>query len=226
MTQQSSLQNTDNNVGSNPFAPPTQTLPPDVTQNAQAAQQAVQVEETSEQLLGGLAGIIGLGVIFVFTQVYSMSLGIKYGHLDRARVKSAYKNGTMGYSSYEDYQRHVLEPRVRRTERRLQQLKNGLYHDSQVPPSTISFAHWLNLKTQMELERAHGAAPRRVAASPGFDAQAVAAEVMAIADPAQRRAWLRQVVAGLTPPQSAQLQREIQSIKDRQVQETSWIDEI
>jgi len=226
VTQQSALQAQPGAaLGSNPFAAPS-SLPPDVAQNAQDAQQQVQVEESSEQLLGGVAGIAGLGVIFVFTQIYAMTLGIRYGHLERARIKSAYRNGTMGYSSYEDYKRHVLDPRVRRTERRLQQLKNGLFSDSQTPPSTLTFSHWL--ATKMQAERAAlpaaGPEPAALALPPRFSAPAIAARIMNIADTSERRAELRRVIATLDEAQRTELQIAIERI--RQSAAPSWVDEV
>ncbi len=230
VTQQSALQaQPDDAAGGNPFASPA-GLPPDVAQNAQSAQQQVQVEEASEQLLGGVAGIVGLGVIFVFTQVYAMTLGIRYGHLERARIKSAYRNGTMGYSSYEDYKRHVLDPRVRRTERRLQQLKNGLFNDSQTPPSTLTFGHWLEMKMQAESAalRATDPAPRAAAlALPAeFSAASVAVRIMDIADTAARRAELRRVIVTLDDARRAQLQAAIERIRTGRAAAPSWVDEV
>jgi hypothetical protein len=233
VTQQSALQaQPDAALGSNPFAsagPPEASLPPDVAQSAQDAQNQVQVEEASEQLLGGVAGIIGLGVIFVFTQIYAMTLGIRYGHLERARVQSAYRNGTMGYSSYEDYKRHVLDPRVRRTERRLQQLKNGLFNDSQTPPSTLTFSHWLSVKMQMESAalRAVGSAPGpALALPPEFSAATIAARIMNIADAGTRRVELRCVIATLDDAQCADLQKAIERIRESRAAAPSWVDEV
>ncbi len=222
VTQQSALQSRPD-AGSNPFA----ALPPDVAQNAQDAQGQVQVEEASEQLLGGVAGIVGLGVIFVFTQIYAMTLGIRYGHIERARVKSAYRNGTMGFSSYEDYKRHVLDPRVRRTERRLQQLKNGLFNDSQTPPTTLTFSHWLDTKMQAEsaaLRASDPGGPAPLALPPEFSAPAIAARIMNIADTASRRAELRRVIATLDEAQRAQLQSAIERIQQNAA--PSWVDEV
>ena len=235
VTQQSALQaQAGAQAGSNPFAAPATssatptTLPPDVAQNAADTQAQVQVEETSEQLLGGVAGIVGLGVIFVFTQVYAMTLGIRYGHLERARVKAAYKNGTMGYSSYEDYKRHVLDPRVRRTERRLQQLKNGLYRDSQTPPSNLTFSHWLDVKMQTESAALRATDPgARVAVSeaPKFSAAVLANRIMDIDDATARRAELRRVITTLNEAEIAELQDAIVSIRQNRTSH-SWVDEI
>jgi hypothetical protein len=223
VTQQSALQaQTDAVQGSNPFAAPG-ALPPEVEQNAQDAQAQVQVQEATEQLLGGVAGIVGLGVIFVFTQIYAMTLGIRYGHLERARIKAAYKNGTMGYSSYEDYKRHVLDPRVRRTERRLQQLKNGLFRDSQTPPSTLTFGHWLATKMHAESAALRGHDPGMGQAA--FSAAAVAERIMGIADTAARRGELRRVVAGLDASQAAALQAAIENIRQSRAA-PSWVDEV
>ncbi len=223
VTQQSALQaQPDSSAGSNPFA---QNLPPDVAQNAQDAQAQVQMEENAEQLLGGVAGIVGLGVIFVFTQVFAMTLGIRYGHLERARVKAAYKNGTMGYSSYEDYKRHVLDPRVRRTERRLQQLKNGLYNDSQTPPSSLTFSHWLSVKMAAESTALRATDPAPRVAPQGFSAAAVAARIMNIGDTDSRRAELRRVIATLSESEQAALQAAI--AQHRQIRPApSWVDEV
>lgn len=233
VTQQSALQaQAGAQAGSNPFASPAAaptTLPPDVAQNAQDTQAQVQVEETSEQLLGGVAGIVGLGVIFVFTQIYAMTLGIRYGHLERARVKAAYKNGTMGYSSYEDYKRHVLDPRVRRTERRLQQLKNGLFRDSQTPPSTLTFGHWLEVKMQTESAalRATDPGPRAFPSDnpENFSASVLAVRIMNIADATSRRAELRRVIATLNEHEIAELQAAIENIRQSRTSH-SWVDEI
>ncbi len=240
VTQQTALQAQpeDTALGSNPFAAPASlaaassaaaSLPPDVAQNVQDSQSQVQVEEASEQLLGGVAGIVGLGVIFVFTQIYAMTLGIRYGHLERGRIKSAYRNGTMGYSSYEDYKRHVLDPRVRRTERRLQQLKNGLFNDSQTPPSTLTFSHWLSMKMQAESAalRAADPAPRAATlASPAeFSAPAIAARIMSIADTGTRRAELRRMIATLDESQREKLQVAVERIQQSRAA-PSWVDEV
>lgn len=227
VTQQASLQTSPaaSTIGTNPFATQS-TLPPDVAQNAQQAQAQVQVEENAEQLTGGVAGIIGLAAIFVFTQIYAMTLGIRYGHIERARVKSAYRNGTLGFSSYDDYKRHILDPRVRRTERRLQQLKNGLYNDSQQTPSSLTFSHWLDQK--MQNESAHMRAEPAPALLPpaAFDAPSQAAEILAIEDQTARRAELRRVVATLDDTSRNQLQTEIARIKQQRQAELSWIDEV
>ncbi len=216
VTQQSALQaQTDAMQGSNPFATPG-ALPPDVEQNAQDAQAQVQVEEATEQLLGGVAGIVGLGVIFVFTQIYAMTLGIRYGHLERARIKAAYKNGTMGYSSYEDYKRHVLDPRV-------QQLKNGLFRDSQMPPSTLTFGHWLATKMQAESAALRGNDPGMGQAA--FSAAAVAERIMGIADTPTRRGELRRVLSSLDASQAAALQAAIENIRQSRAA-PSWVDEV
>jgi hypothetical protein len=222
VTQQSALQTQpDSTQGSNPFA----SLPPDVAQNAQDAQAQVQVQEEAEQLTGGVAGIIGLGVIFVFTQIYAMTLGIRYGHLERARIKSAYRNGTMGYSSYEDYKRHVLDPRVRRTERRLQQLKNGLFRDSQTPPSSLTFSHWLTVKMEQESGALRATDPTARQAVPMFSATEIAANIMNIADTELRRAELRRVVATLDGANQAALRAEIARLQESRAA-TSWVDEV
>jgi hypothetical protein len=231
VTQQSALQTqtTDSAYGSNPFAAPA-ALPPDVAQNAQSAQQQVQVEEAAEQLTGGVAGIIGLGVIFVFTQIYAMTLGIRYGHLERARIKSAYKNGTMGYSSYEDYKRHVLDPRVRRTERRLQQLKNGLYNDSQVTPSSLTFNHWLTMKMAAESAAMRAtdptARPAPLALPQKFSANDIAVRIMNIADTASRREELRRVIAKLDEAERAEVRAAIERIRESRAAAPSWVDEV
>lgn len=223
VTQQTALQNQAPEAGSNPFAG-TGNLPPDVAQNAQAAQNQVQVEEASEQLEGGVAGIAGLGVIFVFTQIYAMTLGVRYGHLERGRVKSAYRNGTMGYSSYEDYRRHVLDPRVRRTERRLQQLRNGLFHDTQTPPSTLTFEHWLAVRMAAESAALPGG-PAPGALPPVFSAEAEAMRVMAMADTAARRAEMRRVLAGLDEAQAAAFQEAVMRLR-RPKPVDDWVDEV
>ncbi len=203
-------------TGSNPFASAT-PLPPDVAQNAAAAQKTVQAEESYEQLLGGTAGIIGLGVIFLFTQVYSTSLGIQWGHIKRRRVESAFRRGTLGFSSYEDYRRHLLDPRIRRTERRLQQLRSGLFTDSQMAPPTFSFLSWMEARLGQPL-----AGP----AAAQFDAARDAAAIMAIVDADARRARLRELVATLSADELAALQTAIQTIKARQETTPSWIDEV
>ncbi len=215
-------------AGGNPFAAAAPgPLPPDVAQNAQDAQNTVQAEENYEQILGGTAGIIGLGVIFLFTQVYSTSIGIQWGHIQRQRVQAAFRRGTLGFSSYEDYRRHLLDPRIRRTERRLQQLRGGLFRDSHVAQPTFTFSSWMDAK----LARQGGQAPTTAASlslpagvTP-FDADAEAAAMLGIQDTAARRATLRQRVATLNAAQSAQLQAAIQALKARQDAETSWIDE-
>jgi hypothetical protein len=221
VTQQTALQTPP--AGANPFAAPG-ALPPDVAANAQSAARNVQVEEASEQLLGGAAGIVGLGVIFVFTQIYAMTLGIRYGHLERARIKSAYRNGTAGYSSYEDYKRHVLDPRVRRTERRLQQLKNGLFNDSQTAPSALTFGRWLEVKMQAESAALQAGDPGpRIA--PVFVASVVAARIMGIADADTRRAELRREIEGLDDRQQSELQAAIARIRQTRAS-ASWVDEV
>ena len=230
VTQQTALSGNPDAAGAatgsngNPFAAaPGGNLPPDVTQNAADAQKTVQAEENYEQILGGTAGIIGLGVIFLFTQVYSTSLGIQWGHIKRRRVEAAFQRGTLGYSSYEDYKRHLLDPRLRRTERRLQQLRSGLFGDSHTAPSTFTFASWMEAKRLRE-EAPAGAA---VAAQPllGFDATEQATMILDIADPALRRARLRQIVGELAPAEAGQLQAAIKTIKAERA-EASWIDDV
>jgi hypothetical protein len=163
-------------------------------------------------------------VIFVFTQIYAMTLGIRYGHLERARIKSAYRNGTAGYSSYEDYKRHVLDPRVRRTERRLQQLKNGLFNDSQTAPSALTFGRWLEVKMQAESAALQAADPGpRIA--PVFVASVVAARIMGIADADTRRAELRREIEGLDDRQQSELQAAIARIRQTRAS-ASWVDEV
>jgi hypothetical protein len=207
----------------NPFATIASPLPPDVTQDAQAAQSRVQAEENYEQILGGTAGIIGLGVIFLFTQVYSTSLGIQWGHIKRRRVEAAYMRGTLGFSSYDDYKRHQLDPRIRRSERRLQQLRSGLFGDSHLAPSTFTFRSWMDAKLALEAE--HLSFPSRVIVMAGFNAEREAEAVIAIADPEARRSQLRQKIAGLAPVQVQQLQNAIAELKRRQARD-AWIDDV
>ncbi len=208
----------------NPFAAVTNpALPPDVTQDADAAQSRVQAEENYEQILGGTAGIIGLGVIFLFTQVYSTSLGIQWGHIKRRRVEAAFQKGTLGFSSYEDYRRHQLDPRIRRAERRLQQLRSGLFGDSHLAPSTFTFRSWMDAKLGFEAGSDLVAAPRFAQAP--FDAEREAAAVMAMTDPQARRAHLRQRIATLSPAQVQQLQTAIAEQKRRQ-EDDAWINEV
>ncbi len=208
----------------NPFASPTNpALPPDVTADADAAQARVQAEENYEQILGGTAGIIGLGVIFLFTQVYSTSLGIQWGHIKRRRVEAAFQKGTLGFSSFEDYRRHQLDPRIRRAERRLQQLRSGLFGDSHLAPSSFTFRGWMDAKLGLEAG-SEMIVPPAPAAAP-FDAQGEAAAVMAIADPQARRAHLRQRIGSLSAAQVHQLQNAIAEQKRRQA-EDAWINEV
>lgn len=214
--------------GGNPFAIADQApLPPDVARNAQDAQKTVQAEENYEQILGGTAGIIGLGVIFLFTQVYSTSLGIQWGHIKRQRVEAAFRRGTLGFSSYEDYRRHLLDPRIRRTERRLQQLRSGLFGDSHRSPSTFSFGSWMEAKlAQGDTSMRTTAAPAAPVPHSGFNAAREAEVILAIADPALRRTQLRQRVATLSAAQSEQLQAAIVAAKARQEERDSWIDDV
>ncbi len=228
VTQQSALagNTATGSATGNPFATitPDNTLPPDVTQNAQDAQARVQAEENYEQILGGTAGIIGLGVIFLFTQVYSTSLGIQWGHIKRRRVEAAFQKGTQGFSSYEDYRRHQLDPRIRRSERRLQQLRSGLFGDSHRAPSTFTFKTWMDLKLAQEA----GQPAAGTIKDPGpatFNLRQEAADILAIADPETRRTRLRQRVALLSPSQVEELQRAIMEQK-RQAEDNAWIDEV
>jgi hypothetical protein len=208
----------------NPFAAVTNpALPPDVTQDANAAQARVQAEENYEQILGGTAGIIGLGVIFLFTQVYSTSLGIQWGHIKRRRVEAAFEKGTLGFSSYEDYRRHQLDPRIRRAERRLQQLRSGLFGDSHLAPSTFTFRSWMDAKLGHEAGSEQMTPPAPAATL--FDAGREAAAVMAMTDPEARRAHLRQRIGSLSPAQVQQLQTAIAEAKRRQA-EDAWINEV
>ena len=226
VTQQSAL--TGNGApadNGNPFATtPSNTLPPDVTQNAQDAQSRVQTEENYEQILGGTAGIIGLGVIFLFTQVYSTSLGIQWGHIKRRRVESAFQKGTQGYSSYEDYKRHQLDPRIRRSERRLQQLRSGLFGDSHLAPPTFTFQSWMDMKLAQEAGQSPPV-PEAPTASL-FNPEQEAAEILAIPDPERRRAMLRQRVTGLPPAQVEALQHAITELKSRPAEDHAWINDV
>ncbi len=229
VTQQSALAgpNASGQANGNPFATiaPENTMPPDVAQNAQDAQSRVQAEENYEQILGGTAGIIGLGVIFLFTQVYSTSLGIQWGHIKRRRVESAFQKGTQGFSSYDDYRHHQLDPRIRRSERRLQQLRTGLFGDSHLAPSTFSFQSWMDLK--LAQQSGHALPPLIPNnAEPVFDPAAQAAAIMAIHDPESRRAQLRQRIAALSPTQIEALQRAIAEIKSRQPEDNAWINDV
>ena len=202
-------------------------MPADVTQDANAAQARVQAEENYEQILGGTAGIIGLGMIFLFTQVYSTSLGIQWGHIKRRRVEAAFQKGTQGYSSYDDYRRHQLDPRIRRAERRLQQLRSGLFGDSHLSPSTFTFRSWMDAKLGLEAG-SEQIVPRHSAAvsNPApFDAQREATAVMAMTDPQARRAHLRQRIGTLSPAQVQQLQDAITELKNRQADD-AWINDV
>ncbi len=235
VTQQSALAGSSPGAiasNGNPFATisPANTLPPDVAQNAQDAQARVQAEENYEQILGGTAGIIGLGVIFLFTQVYSTSLGIQWGHIKRRRVEAAFQKGTQGFSSYDDYKRHQLDPRIRRSERRLQQLRSGLFGDSHLAPSTFSFQSWMELKLGREAAQEAGrqmplpAAPQTIAE--GCNPEQEAAEILAIVDPEMRRARLRQRIAALSPSQIEALQGAIAGLKARKAQDHAWINDV
>jgi hypothetical protein len=230
VTQQSALAgpNATGPGNGNPFATisPDNTLPPDVAQNAQDAQSRVQTEENYEQILGGTAGIIGLGVIFLFTQVYSTSLGIQWGHIKRRRVESAFQKGTQGFSSYDDYRRHQLDPRIRRSERRLQQLRSGLFGDSHLAPSTFTFQSWMNIKLAQEPGEATTPASIPEAAAPIFNPDQEAADILNIAEPERRRDLLRQRIAGLQPSQVEALQRAILALKTRQAEDNAWINDV
>jgi len=229
VTQQSALANggAGSSSSGNPFATinPNNTLPPDVTQNAQDAQARVQTEENYEQILGGTAGIIGLGVIFLFTQVYSTSLGIQWGHIKRRRVESAFQKGTQGFSSYDDYKRHQLDPRIRRSERRLAQLRSGLFGDSHLAPSTFTFRSWMEMKLAQEAGGTLSMHPP-VPAISLFDPEKEAAEIIAIADTELRRARLRQRVTTLSPREVEDLQRAITELKSRQTGDNAWINDV
>ena len=210
----------------NPFAAVTNpALPPDVTQDANDAQARVQAEENYEQILGGTAGIIGLGVIFLFTQVYSTSLGIQWGHIKRRRVEAAFQKGTLGFSSFEDYRRHQLDPRIRRAERRLQQLRSGLFGDSHLAPSTFTFRSWMDAKLGLEAGSEQIMPPAPAQAAAPFDAGREAAVVMAMTDPDARRAHLRQRIGSLSPAQVQQLQNAIAEQKRRQADD-AWINDV
>lgn len=221
VTQQSAMAADGTTANGNPFATPG-ALPPQAVQNGDAAAN-LQSQENFEQLLGGTAGIIGLGMIFVFTQVYCTSLGIQWGHIKRRRVETAYRNGTQGYASYEDYRRHQLAPRIRRTERRLQQLRGGLFSDSHLAAPTFSFRSWMDRKLELEAgQAARLPAPSRPLL---FDAQREAREVMEIADSELRRERLRLLVTGLSAAEIAALQSAIRELK-RQAEENAWINEV
>ena len=228
VTQQSALAGSSASTLGNPFATVTSqnTLPPDVTQNASDAQARVQAEENYEQILGGTAGIIGLGVIFLFTQVYSTSLGIQWGHIKRRRVEAAFQKGTQGFSSYEDYTHHQLDPRIRRSERRLQQLRSGLFGDSHLAPSTFTFQSWMNTKLALENGAATSTTPAPTTGSPMFNPEQEAAEILAVADTEQRRTLLRQRVAALLPSQVEALQRAIAELKSRHAKDNAWINDV
>lgn len=229
VTQQSALAGNNGAIGSpgNPFAATNldNTLPPDVEQNAQDAKARVQTEENYEQILGGAAGIIGLGVIFLFTQVYSTSLGIQWGHIKRRRVESAFQKGTQGFSSYDDYKRHQLDPRIRRSERRLAQLRSGLFGDSHLAPPTFTFRSWMEMKLAQEAQPGLSI-PAPGGASELFDPGSEAAEIMAIADTELRRAHLRQRVGALSSQQIEDLQRAIAELKARLPEDNAWINEV
>jgi hypothetical protein len=226
VTQQSALAGDQSSSGGNPFAATPSPLPPDVAQNAQSAQSTVQAEENYEQILGGTAGIIGLGVIFLFTQVYSTSIGIQWGHIKRQRVEAAFRRGTLGFSSYEDYRRHLLDPRIRRAERRLQQLRSGLFGDSHIAPSSFTFSTWMEAKLARQPGQGFAAITAVSQAVPHFDAEAEAAAILCIADDTERRAQLRTRVAALTADQAARLQAAIRALKVRREAAASWIDEV
>ncbi len=167
-------------------------------------------------------------MIFLFTQVYSTSLGIQWGHIKRRRVEAAFQKGTLGYSSYEDYRRHQLDPRIRRSERRLQQLRSGLFGDSHFAPSTFSFRSWMDAKLGLEAG-SEQIGPSRATPAPAqavpFDAGREAAAVLAMPDPEARRAHLRQRIGSLTPAQVQQLQNAIAEQKRRQADE-AWINDV
>ncbi len=227
VTQQSALAGYGTGNNGNPFATitPQNALPPDVTQNAGQAEARVQAEENFEQILGGTAGIIGLGVIFLFTQVYSTSLGIQWGHIKRRRVEAAFQKGTQGFSSYDDYKRHQLDPRIRRTERRLQQLRSGLFGDSHLAPSTFPFQDWMEMKLAHE-SRLGAAGPAAAPGLPKFNPEREAAKILAIADTERRRTALRHRVADLAPLEVEALQHAIAEVKRRQAEDNAWINDV
>jgi hypothetical protein len=252
LTEQSADQGSGSTAATNPFASAgngdTSSLPPDVEKSAQAASQRVHSEETGERLLRGIAGIAGLGVIFVFTQVFSTSIGLQFGHLRRNRVKAAFENGTMGFSSYDDYEKNELAPKIRRAEMRLQQLRKGLYHDSQRSSSSMTFSDWLDQKMRDDRSRADEhrnyvppvrSEPIRTEpsnqtfASPiKFDPHRLAMTILDIDDKEVRRSHL----AGLklSGSQMDQLKEAINAEKNKRATDaekartadTAWIDDI
>ncbi len=149
LSEQSALQvSPGGSGGGNPFANAGNSdasgLPAAVTENARSAQRQILADENGERLMRGLAGISGLGVIFVFTQIFSTYMGLRYGHLNAKRVVDAY-NLTGGYLDYPEYERHELTPKISVVEARLRTLRRKLYddHGRASGTSSITFRQWL-----------------------------------------------------------------------------------
>jgi hypothetical protein len=113
---------------------------------------------------------------------------------------------------------------VRRTERRLQQLKNGLFTDSQTPPSSLTFGHWLEVKMLAESAALRATDPVQRPLPAEFSAPAIAAQIMNIGDTETRRAELRRIIATLDEAQNAELREAIERL--RQNRAPSWVDEV
>lgn len=128
----------------NPYAAAPQfgSLPPTVSRSAQARARLVHDQERFDRFMSGVSGIFALGAIFIFTQLMSAGMGYMYGTLRAKRVLSALRI-TGGYASFDEFYRHELAPKIHRTNKRLTELRKGLFHDTQKVPSSMSFEEWL-----------------------------------------------------------------------------------
>ena len=145
-TQQSAVQATGMLGEGDPFGAlgtGASPLPPEVERAKIENQNAVRSQEATYEFMSGLSGIIALGVIFVFTQIMSATIGFLYGPIDRGRVRDAFDE-TRGYSSFEQFERHELTPKIARVNKRLTQLRKGLFHDTGKRPSSMQFEDWLD----------------------------------------------------------------------------------
>ena len=223
-------------------APQFGQLPPAISETAKNRARIVHAEEHFDRFMSGVSGIFALGAIFIFTQLMSAGMGYMYGTVRAKRVLSALRI-TAGYASFDEFYRHELAPKIHRTNKRLAELRKGLFHDTQKVPSHMQFEEWLEREEEKRyaaedrqrarLSQSEAAPIRREAMQPGPvpvaaapDLAGLAAELLDLPKE-QRPQRLLELKETLTREQLDELRQAIAAEKRRR--ETgieSWMEDV
>lgn len=135
--------------GGNPFA--SANLPAAVQSNASAAHSALESGKAAAKYVAGAFGIVGLTVIFIFTQIIAMIMGFAYTTSSNKRMVAA-RLITKGYSTYDEFFRHEIENKAGLVDRRITALRERLFHDTtEAETSHMTYEEWVTLDSERKM---------------------------------------------------------------------------